>query len=82
MCQKVAETADGGDIEYEAIMNRCASFTGNEISMKNKEKPLYIAVSGSLHLGDPEASRLTLDPKRDYYIKENIFEEKNWGSAE
>jgi hypothetical protein len=74
------------DVPYLALKDQIGSmvnpFTGNEISMKNKEKPLYIAVSGSLHLGDPEAARLTLDPKRDYYIKENIFEEKNWSKAE
>jgi membrane protein insertase Oxa1/YidC/SpoIIIJ len=73
------------DVPYLALKDqtgRVNPFTGNEISMKNKEKPLYIAVSGSLHLGDPEATRLTLDPKRDYYIGENIFEAKNWSKAE
>jgi YidC/Oxa1 family membrane protein insertase len=74
------------DVPYLALKDQIGSmanpFTGNEISMKNKEKPLYIAASGSLHLGDPEAARLTLDPKRDYYIRENIFEEKNWSKAE
>jgi YidC/Oxa1 family membrane protein insertase len=74
------------DVPYLALHGQIGNpvnpFTGNEISMESKEKPLYIAVSGSLHLGDPEASRLTLDPKRDYYIKENIFDGKNWSRAE
>jgi hypothetical protein len=64
------------------IENPVNPFTGKAISMKHKERPLYIAVSGSLHLGDPEASRLTLDPKRDYYIKEDIYKKKNWSNAE
>jgi YidC/Oxa1 family membrane protein insertase len=74
------------DVPYLALKDQIDSlinpFTGSEISMKNKEKPLYIAVSGSLHMGDGEAVRLTLDPKKDYYIKENIYEEKNWSKAE
>lgn len=74
------------DVPYLALNDQIGSlvnpFKGNEISMKNKEKPLYIAVSGSLHLEDTEASSLTLDPKRDYYVKDNIFDSNNWEKAD
>jgi hypothetical protein len=74
------------DVPYLALHGQIGNpvnpFTGNAISMKNKEKPLYITGSGSPHLGDPEAARLTLDPKRDYYVHDNIFEAKNWSKAE
>jgi len=64
------------------IENPVNPFTGNEISVKNKEKPLYIAVSGSVHLENPNQTRYSLDPKRDYYVHGGFFEEKNWTKAE
>jgi hypothetical protein len=74
------------DVPYlalrEQIENPINPFTGNAISMENKKKPLYIAASGSLHLGDPDATQLILTPKNDYYVKDNIYEEKNWSRAE
>jgi hypothetical protein len=57
-------------------------FTGNSIEVKDKEKPLYIAVSGDIHMGDPEAVQLILNPKRDYYVHDDIFKAENWARVE
>jgi YidC/Oxa1 family membrane protein insertase len=74
------------DVPYMALKDQIESmvnpFTGNKISMTNKEKPLYITASGSPHLGDPEALRVTLDPKKDYFVHDNIFDAKNWSRPE
>ncbi|MDR0312077.1 MAG: YidC/Oxa1 family membrane protein insertase [Treponema sp.] len=64
------------------IENLVNPFTGNPISTKNKEKPLYIAVSGSVHLGDPLQTQISLNPRWDYYVHGGIFEEKNWSRVE
>jgi YidC/Oxa1 family membrane protein insertase len=65
--------------QVENLMN---PFTGNAISTANKEKPLYIAVSGSVHLEDPLQTRLSLNPNRDYYVNGGMLEEKNWSKVE
>jgi hypothetical protein len=57
-------------------------FTGKAISSDMKKDPLYIAISGSLHLEDPNTTRLTLNPKMDYYVHDNIFDPKNWEKVE
>jgi membrane protein insertase Oxa1/YidC/SpoIIIJ len=58
-------------------------FTGNRITDDSKKNPLYIAISGSIHLGgNPNTTRFTLNPKEDYYVHDNIFEAKNWEKAE
>jgi hypothetical protein len=40
--------------------------------------PLYIAISGGIHLDDPMATTFTLDPKKNYYVHDNIFDPANW----
>jgi YidC/Oxa1 family membrane protein insertase len=57
-------------------------FTGREISTELKDNPLYVACSGGIHLADPEATRIILDPKRDFYVHGNIFDFRNWIRAE
>jgi YidC/Oxa1 family membrane protein insertase len=57
-------------------------FTGQKISMERKKDPLYIAISGSIHLSGKSATQFALNPKRDYYVKDNIFDPANWTAAE
>jgi hypothetical protein len=57
-------------------------FTGKEISTDFKLNPLYIAISGSVHIENQNATQFTLDPKRDYYIHTNVYDTRNWIKAE
>ncbi|WP_059369351.1 YidC/Oxa1 family membrane protein insertase [Treponema endosymbiont of Eucomonympha sp.] len=57
-------------------------YTGNKITDENKKKPLYIAISGSIHLSDPNVTQFGLNPKEDYYIHDNIFDPANWEQVE
>jgi YidC/Oxa1 family membrane protein insertase len=74
------------DVPYLALKDQIEKpvnpFTGNEINMKLKESPLYIAMSGGIHLEDPMSTVIILDSKKDYYIHDNIFDTKNWERAE
>jgi YidC/Oxa1 family membrane protein insertase len=60
------------------IENPVNPFTGNKITMKTKENPLYIAISGSIHIQEGNTSKYTLNPEKDYYVHDNIFEAENW----
>jgi membrane protein insertase Oxa1/YidC/SpoIIIJ len=64
------------------VSNPVNPFTGNEITSENKRNPLYIAISGSIHLEDPNETQFSLNSKEDYYVHDNIFDEKNWSKAE
>jgi YidC/Oxa1 family membrane protein insertase len=57
-------------------------FTGKKIDMEAKKSPLYIAISGSIHLADSTAAAFVLDPKKDYYVHTNIFDPANWERVE
>jgi hypothetical protein len=57
-------------------------FTGVKITNEAKKSPLYIAISGSLHLEGPDTTQFTLDSKKDYYVRDNIFDPNNWEKAE
>jgi hypothetical protein len=74
------------DVPYLALNNHIHDpvnpFTGKAIHGEAKKSPLYIAVSGSIHLDDPMAAAFTLDPERDYYVHTNIFDPANWEKAE
>jgi hypothetical protein len=63
------------------IENPVNPFTGREISADLKNKPLYVACSGGVHLEDPEAGSIILDPEKDYYVYDNIFDPANWEKA-
>jgi hypothetical protein len=56
-------------------------FTGNLITTEDKNHPLYIALSGGIHLEDPDATTIWLDDTRNFYVHDNIFDEKNWVKA-
>lgn len=64
------------------IENPVNPFTGKKITPDVKANPLYIAVSGSIHLGDPNAKSYILNKEGDYYVHTNLFESYNWEKAE
>jgi hypothetical protein len=57
-------------------------YTGNAINGEAKKNPLYIAISGSIHISDPRTTQFELNPKEDYYVHDNIFDANNWEKAE
>ncbi|MDR2630507.1 MAG: YidC/Oxa1 family membrane protein insertase [Spirochaetaceae bacterium] len=57
-------------------------FTGKKIDMEAKKSPLYIAISGNIHLENSKATTFLLDPKKDYYVHDNIFDPANWEKVE
>jgi hypothetical protein len=66
----------------DIIDNPVNPFTGVKITNEAKKSPLYIAISGSLHLEGPDTTRFTLDPQKDYYVHDNIFDPRNWEKVE
>jgi hypothetical protein len=57
-------------------------YTGNSINSEAKKNPLYIGISGSIHISDPRTTQFGLNPKEDYYVHDNIFDANNWEKAE
>ena len=74
------------DVPYLSLINIIDNpinpFTGNEITTKAKEAPLYIAISGSIHIQNRQVSQYNLNPQKDYYVHDNIFDENNWIRAD
>jgi hypothetical protein len=74
------------DVPYLALKDEIPGpvnpFTGKAIDTEAKKSPLYIAISGSIHLAELTATTLKLDPKKDYYVHTNIFDPANWEKAE
>jgi hypothetical protein len=76
------------DVPYLAtdgiIENPVNPFLNTPITTDYKRRPLYIAVSGSIFAGKNGASatKYALDPKRDYYVRDNIFDASNWTRAD
>ncbi|MFP3089885.1 YidC/Oxa1 family membrane protein insertase [Treponema sp. TIM-1] len=74
------------DVPYLAVKDQIEGpinpFTGKGIDTEAKKSPLYIAISGSIHLADPMTTTFMLDPKKDYYVHTNIFDPANWERAE
>jgi hypothetical protein len=60
------------------IENPVNPFSGNEISVERKNNPLYIAISGSIHISGKNDTKFTLNPKLDYFVHDNIFSAENW----
>jgi YidC/Oxa1 family membrane protein insertase len=72
------------DVPYLSLLNIIENavnpFTGNEISMERKKKPLYIAISNSQKgIND---TQFYLNPKIDYFVHDNIFDPNNWEKVE
>jgi hypothetical protein len=75
--------ADVPSIAFKGLIDDPVNpFTGNKITGEYKKNPLYIAISGSVHRGDSDARQYTLDPKRDYFVHDNIFDPANWERAD
>jgi len=70
------------DVPYlslvDVIENPGNPFTGSAVSIERKKEPLYIAISGSIHLSDSNNSQFQLNPNQDYYVHDNIFTAENW----
>jgi hypothetical protein len=70
------------DVPYlslaNVIENPVNPFTGNVISIERKKEPLYIAISGSIHITGRDDTLFSLNPKLDYYVHDNIFSAENW----
>jgi hypothetical protein len=64
------------------IENPVNPFTGKALNGDTKKDPMYIAVSGTIHLENPDETRFIFDPKQDWYVHGGIFEEKNWTRVE
>jgi hypothetical protein len=63
------------------IENLVNPFTGGKIVPDMKSNPLYIAVSGSIHLGNPNDKTYILNKENDYYVHTNLFDSGNWIKA-
>jgi YidC/Oxa1 family membrane protein insertase len=54
-------------------------FTGTKITSNAQMSSLYIAVSAAnLNPGKPLDTQFALNPKKDYYVHDNIFDANNW----
>ncbi|GHV83807.1 membrane protein [Spirochaetia bacterium] len=74
--------ADVPSIAFNGLIeNPVNPWTNKKIDMSAKEKPQYIAISASVNLENPNSTQIHLDQKNNYYVKENIFEAKNWEKA-
>jgi membrane protein insertase Oxa1/YidC/SpoIIIJ len=72
--------ADVPSITLEGIINDPRNpFTGNKITIESKRKPLYIAI-GRVRVKNE--TQLYLNPQKDYYVQDNIFDENNWTQAD
>ena len=75
-----------GDVPFIALNNQIENpvnpFTGKNITTSLKLNPLYITMSASFSLSDPEAKTLNLKPYMDYYVHTNLFIPENWKRAD
>ncbi|MDR1257249.1 MAG: hypothetical protein LBJ86_05840, partial [Spirochaetaceae bacterium] len=60
------------------IENMVNPFTGNPVSTDAKQGPLYVAPSGGVHTGDPLSTRISLDPKQDFYVHGDVLDPASW----
>jgi hypothetical protein len=75
-------TADVPSLSLKDIVDNPKNpFTGFSINMERKNTPLYIAISGSIHLSDGSDTKLVLNPDKDYFVHDNIFDPSNWKKA-
>jgi YidC/Oxa1 family membrane protein insertase len=70
------------DVPYLSLVNVIDNpinhFTGNEITIEGKKHPLYIAISGSIHITGKVSTQFGLNLAKDYYVHDNIFVAENW----
>jgi hypothetical protein len=56
-------------------------YTGNLINTDAKQDSLYIFISGPHghdHLIHADETQISLNPEKDYYVRDNIFDPANW----
>jgi YidC/Oxa1 family membrane protein insertase len=71
--------ADAPSMALQGIIDKPVNpFTGTPVSTERKKEPLYIAISGTIHLSGRIATQFDLNPNIDYLVHDNIFEAKNW----
>jgi hypothetical protein len=74
------------DVPYFALKDTITEmknpFTGQTITIDRKNEPLYIAISGSIHIGNKTATQYVLNSSHDYYVRDNIFDSANWNRAD
>jgi hypothetical protein len=63
------------------IANPVNPFTDRAVSVEAKSRPLYVSPSGSIPPGDPDAARVTLNPREDFYVRANVLDFNNWERA-
>ena len=70
------------DVPYLSLVNIIDNpinpFTDSVISITRKDKPLYIAISGSIHIQGKQDTQYSLNSQNTYYVHDNIFDENNW----
>jgi hypothetical protein len=64
------------------IENPVNPFTGNPLSIDAKRGPLYVAPSGGVHTGDPLATKISLNPKEDFYVYGDVLDPASWTRVE
>jgi hypothetical protein len=64
------------------IENPVNPFTGNPVSTDAKRRPLYVAPSGGVHLEDPLSTRISLNPKEDFYVWGDVLDPASWTRAD
>jgi YidC/Oxa1 family membrane protein insertase len=64
------------------IENPVNPFTGNPVSTDAKRGPLYVAPSGGVHLEDPLATKISLDPTKDFYVYGDVLDPASWTRAD
>ncbi|GHV93960.1 membrane protein [Spirochaetia bacterium] len=64
------------------IENPINPFTDKPVTADLKNEPLYIAVSGYTAIENPRQTQFTLNPQKDYYVHDNIFDQNNWSKAD
>ncbi|GHT78947.1 membrane protein [Spirochaetia bacterium] len=62
------------------IENPVNPFTGNPVNMDMKKEPLYISVTGSIHVVEDDKN--VVDVQGDYYVHgDDIYDPVNWSRA-
>jgi YidC/Oxa1 family membrane protein insertase len=64
------------------IENPVNPFTGKRITTEAKQAPLYVAPSGGIHLENPQATQIRLNPEEDFYVYGKVLDPASWTKIE